>query len=175
MLKSARHRTAPMLTSCFIFGVWIALPVCGLLGCDVQKMNSHFQGPTELSGKNVAIGGISYSRGSGVGDWDRQISACRLGDATPGSASIRFGSGPDNLPLTVMRNEMGNLSFALATPDGLVTGNNGAGCTIKLALNPSGGSSASGPRMLDGEARVACAQGGKDVHGSARFERCGYQ
>ena len=174
MLNPVRHRTAPTLISRLIFAVCITLPICGLMGCDVQKINSFLQGPTKLSRKNAAIGGISYSRGSGAGDWDRQISACRLSDAKPGSASIRLGSGPDNLPLTVMRNEAGNLSFALATPDGLVTGSNGASCTIKLALNPSGGSSASGQRMLDGEARIACTQDGKDVHGSAHFERCGY-
>jgi hypothetical protein len=146
-----------------------------LISCDSQKIDSYFQGPTNLSGNNAAIGGVNYDPGSqsGTKSWDQHISTCRLGNAKPGFTSIRFGSSSGNLPLTVARDDSGNLSFALAVPDGQVTGNSGADCTIKLTLNPSGDTAPSGQQAVDGEVKIACSQNGKDVNGAARFYHCG--
>jgi hypothetical protein len=144
------------------------------MSCDVQKIDSHFQG-SNLSGDNAAAGGIDYDPGSqsGTKTWDQAISTCRLGNARPGFASIRFGASSSNLPLTVTRDDAGKLSFTLETADGVVSGSGGDNCTIKLTLNPSNGAPPSGGQVDDGEVRIACSQQGKDVHGSARFHRCG--
>lgn len=147
--------------------------LAGFVGCDVQKIDAHFQGSSQLSGSNAAVGGVSYEPDARGKSWDRQISVCRLGESKPGITSIRLGLNSTDLPLAVTRGESGNASFALTTPDGVVSGREGGGCTVELHLNPNGETTASGRKSLDGEAKIACTQDGKDIHASVRFQHCG--
>lgn len=149
--------------------------LCSLTGCDTQKIDSYLQGPTKLSGNNSAIGGINYAADTRSGNkgQDLHISICRFGETHPGSTWVRLGSGSDNLPLNVVRDDSGKLSFTFAASDGVLSGSNGDGCTIKLVLNPSGQTAASGQQRMDGETRIACTQGGKSINASARFQHCG--
>lgn len=155
--------------------IGITASVCSFIGCDPQKVDSYFEGPTKLSGENAAIGGVHYEPevSSGKNGWDLHISTCRLAQTQPGIISIRFGSSPNNLPLSITRDSANKLSFTLITPDGAVSGNEGSGCAIKLALNANNQRPASGTQKVDGEIRVSCTMPGKDVNASARFQGCG--
>ena len=174
MLKPSRNRI--LLINCphFIFEVCIVVCLAGFVGCDVQRIDAHFQGPSQLSGSNAAVGGVSYEPDARGKSWDRQISACRLDESKQGLTLIRFGPSSNDLPLAVMRDESsGTPSFTLTTPDGVVSSRDGGSCTVGLQLNPSRETTASGRKSFDGEAKIACTQGEKDIHGSVRFQRCG--
>ena len=162
-------------TARFVCVIGMTVSLWSFTGCDPQKLDSYFEGPTKLSGENAAIGGVHYESeaSSGKSSWDLHISTCRLAQMQSGVTSIRFGSSSNNLPLSVTRDSADKLSFVLMAPGGAVSANEGSGCTIKLALNANNQRTASGSQKVDGQIRVACKIPGKDINASARFHSCG--
>ncbi len=159
------HRLAPTLL--------ILTGALALVGCDVEKIDAHFQGPTKLSGSNAAIGGVDYSIGDFGKDHDRHISTCRRADASAGALAVQLGSSGGDLPLTLTTNSSGPVSLRFQSPDGLLTFSPADCSFLKSRLEPAThATSANGPE-LRGELKFSCTHDGKVIRGEARFDRCG--
>jgi hypothetical protein len=151
-----------------VTAMMLALCSCNLdkLANQMEARESHFP-----SGHHEARGGVSYTSSVSGPDWSRTVFTCRSSGVVSGLATIHFGAGSGDLPLTVTQDVTGPSSVQLVTPNGSLTFDRPRCSTLMSAPIPNAGANpvlgSTGVIVFD------CSKDGKSIRGRVSFNQCG--